>query len=102
MTARPDASTFRDGPRHISEIMARPPVYPIPRVERVGDYLVIYDLQEDGSKREMYDIPVKGVSDAQGVAFWMRQLAQKTWITTQHLYRLACAIHAIHEAPKAS
>jgi len=98
MNARLADSDQREGLRHISEIMRTPPTYPIPVVERDAAHLVIYDVQQDGSKREMYDVPVSGVQDAKGVAFWFRQLALKTWVTQKHLHSLACAIHKLHEA----
>lgn len=87
-----------EGLRPLGEILATPPNYPIPAVERDGLHFVFYDVYEDGSRRERYDIPVSGLQTAQGVAFWMRQIAQKQWITTKHLYLLAVAIHALHEA----
>jgi hypothetical protein len=98
MSAQPDNDYTQGGLRTIGEILATPPTYPIPVVERDGPHLVIYEVQESGEKWEVYDIPVAGVQDAKGVAFWMRQMAQKQWITTKHLYLLAVAIHALHEA----
>lgn len=92
-SVRPEAAT---DVRTAGEVLRTPPTYPIPLVERDGAHLVLYEVQESGERREVYDIPVSGVQDAQGVAFWMRQLAQKQWVTRKHLYVLSCAIHALH------
>src|ERR1700754_3047169 len=57
------------GVRTIDEILATPPIYPIPLVERDGAHIVFYEVDEHGSKNEVYDIPVSGVQDDKEVAF---------------------------------
>lgn len=62
-----------------------------PIIVRDGDYLVLIDRLPDGQQRETYDVPVKDMRTAGGVAFWVRQLAPKTWVTKKHLELLAQA-----------
>lgn len=62
-----------------------------PIIVRDGDYLVLIDRLPSGEQRETYDVPVKDMRTAGGVAFWVRQLAPKTWVTKKHLELLAQA-----------
>lgn len=84
------------GLRSVREILSTPPTYPIAHVEIDGRHIVIYDVQANGERVEMYDIPVERIQDAPDVAFWFRQIALKSWVTKDHLYKLACVVHALH------
>lgn len=63
-----------------------------PLICRDGEHLVLFDRYEDGTERERYDVPVVDLQRSAGVAFWVRQLAPKTWVTKEHLELLAQAV----------
>jgi hypothetical protein len=83
-----------NGSRHIREIAAESmtrarheSAYPIIRVE--GQFVVLYDRMPDGTEHDRYDVPVNELRSPKGVAFWVRQLAPKTWVTKRHLQLFA-------------
>lgn len=98
MTA-PASTPRANGFRTSASIAATRPTFSMASVERDGDHILLYALHENGTKDELYDLPISGIQTAEGVAFWVRHFAPKTWMTTNFLYLLACQIHALHEAP---
>jgi hypothetical protein len=67
-----------------------------PVVDIDGDDVVMYDRGDDGSVIERYYIATSDLRTASRVAFWMRQLAPKTWVTTRHLELLASTVYRLN------
>lgn len=79
-----------------AQLVEREQRYPLITFEPKTTHIVIYDRFEDGTVQERYDIPISELREAKGVAFWLRQLAQKTWITTRHLELFAQEVYALN------
>jgi hypothetical protein len=67
-----------------------------PVVDIDGADVVIYDRRDDGSVIERYYIATSDLRTASRVAFWVRQLAPKTWVTTRHLELLASTVYRLN------
>lgn len=63
-----------------------------PIIVKDGGSLVLIDRREDGAERERYDIPVDQLTTASGVAFWIRQIAPKSWVSKKHIELLAQSV----------
>jgi hypothetical protein len=59
-----------------------------PLVTRVQGGFDVHD-RESGNVYEVGDEPMRSAKD---MAFWVRQLGEKTWVTKQHLIDFAQAV----------
>jgi len=60
----------------------------------VDGAIEVYDLNQDGTVHYVYPIPLADLRGGLGTAFWVRQLADKTWITKDHLSSFASDVIA--------
>jgi hypothetical protein len=57
-----------------------------------GDSIVLYDRFPDGDVRERYDIDIASLDGGRRMAFWVRQLAPKHWVSKRHLEMFASTV----------
>lgn len=78
-----NVSTLAEASNSFMERARRERAYPVVTVEKGSIFL--FDRSEDGSVQGSYEIELRDLRTPARVAFWVRQIAPKTWVTKRHL-----------------
>ena len=58
-----------------------------------GDFVVFHDKDSVG-----YEIPTKDLTSPYWISEWVRHMAEKTWVTKEHLYEFSIAVQSLNRA----
>lgn len=92
MSFEPHETTLAAAGADLIARMRHAAAFPLITLETDTNHVVIFDRAPNGEPREKYYIPAHELTTIEGIAFWMRQLAPKNWITTRHFELLASLI----------
>lgn len=70
-------------------VAGRPPLTAV-----VDDEINVYNYRPDGVIREVYSVPLPALQGGLRTAFWVRQLADVSWATKEHLASFASDVIA--------
>ena len=57
-----------------------------------GNQIVVFDWNDDGTLQDEYPISLSELKGGLRTAFWVRQLAGKSWVTKEHLGALSSVV----------
>jgi hypothetical protein len=60
----------------------------------IDDEINVYNYRPDGIIRDVYSVPLAALQGGLRTAFWVRQLADMSWMTKEHLAAFASDVIA--------